>query len=388
MEVVLQTTIVIIFSSMVIAIFCDSLAWGRLSSRAFIRAKGPPAIITDSYTQDQIYNLRKNQGKISEITRTLALTIISFASLLLFGEIDIVSAFHHNFFVKVVSVIGLLYGLIYHFFIGPRQLAKESHESIKLYSKPGFREFFVPYLAKLVSFFTVIFGILSVLIINIIIGIQNDFDQLFTLTDELDRLLKTPEISAFNFQLISIKLVWVGDWISQSSQKYMVISLLLLFFILFVQSTFLGNVVFKSSVDKYKFVFWIIALLSLTFSAIYLPMQYSHFYNQTQVSLLRYVDTFQIKFNSPSNELPNLLSLEDFLFDHDVNWLILKIFSGYGNMAAAITILGGFVIKKVFLSDVKATVILSLLLPSGLFESLNKFISQIGLEDLKRNRTK
>lgn len=373
---------------MVIAIVCDSLAWGRLSSPAFIRAKGPPAPNTDSFTQDQIGDIRKKQGKISEITRTLALTVICFASLLLFGEVNIVSAFQQNMVVKVISYIGLLYGFIYHLMIGPRRLAKETYSPYKLYSKEGLREFFIPYIAKMFSFFAVIFGILGILIINIVIGIQNDFDQLFYYSNALLHMLQIPEPTALNFQLISMKLVGLGDWISLSSQKYMVTSLLLLFFIIFVQSTFLGNIVFKTSVDKYKFIFWIIALLSLAFSAIYLPLQYSHFYNQTQASLLRYVDTIQSNINHPPDELSNLVSLEDFLLDHDVNWLILKIFSGYGNMAAAITILGGVVIKKVFLYDVKATVILSLLLPSTLFETLNKYISQIGLEDLKRNRTK
>ncbi|MEJ2759663.1 MAG: hypothetical protein P8046_14380, partial [Anaerolineales bacterium] len=110
----MQITIAIIFSSMVIAIVCDSLAWGRLSSPAFVRAKAPPVANSNSYTQDQVYNIRKKQGKISEVTRTLALAVISFAALLLFGEIDVVSAYRYNITVKIVSAIGLLYGLIYH----------------------------------------------------------------------------------------------------------------------------------------------------------------------------------------------------------------------------------------------------------------------------------
>ena len=175
----MQTTVVIIFSSMVIAILFDSLAWGRLSSPAFVRAKGPPAPDTNSYMQDQVDDIRKKQGRISEITRTLALTVICFASFLLFGEVNIVSAFQQNIVIKAISIFGLLYGFIYHLIIGPGRMARETHGTNKLYSKKGFREFFVPYIAKMFSFFAVIFGMLGVLIINIVVGIQNDFDQLF-----------------------------------------------------------------------------------------------------------------------------------------------------------------------------------------------------------------
>jgi len=78
--------------------------------------------------------------------------------------------------------------------------------------------------------------------------------------------------------------------------------------------------------------------------------------------------------------MANLLYLEEFLLEHDTSWLILRIFSGYGNIAAAITIVGGFLIKKVFLSDVSTFRILSLLLPASLYRHLSNYFAQIGVE--------
>lgn len=382
----MQTTILLILASMVIAIICDSLAWGKFTSRTFINAKSPSGANLEIRTHKQFEDTQIKQGQISEITRTLALTIISFVALLLFGEVDLRLAIQDNLLVQALCIIGLLYGFIYHLFVGPARLANTSQGTIQRYSKEGFREFLAPYLFKLISFLAVIFGILSVLIISVIVGIQEDFNQIFKSTSELISLLDSSMIDTTSLQLISMKLVSFGDWISLASQKYMVTSLLLLFFIIFVQSSFLNQVVFQASIDKYKFVFWIIALTSLSFSAIYLPVQYSTLYANTQTTLIEYIDTFQSRIVNSSTELSSLLSLEDFLLNHDVNWLILKLFSGYGNMAAAITIIGGIVIKKVFLSDVEASAVLSLLLPSKLFNYLNKYISQIGWEDIHRDK--
>lgn len=376
----MQTTILLILGSMVIAIICDSLAWGKFTSRTFVQAKSPSAI-NQAPIHEHLEDAQTRQGQISEITRTSVLAIISFIALLLFGEVDLGLAVRQNLLVQIICIIGLLYGLVYHLFVGPAHLAKTSQGTIKQYSKEGFREFLVPYLFKLISFLAVIFGILSVLVIGIIRGIQADFNQLFISTSELMSLLDSSIINSTSLQLIAMKLVGFGDWISLSSQKYMVTSLLLLFFIIFVQSSFLNQVVFQASVDKYKFVFWIIALASLSFSAVYLPIQYSTLYASTQTTLMAYMDTFQSELANSSTELSTLLTLEDFLLNHDVNWLILKLFSGYGNIAAAFTIIGGIVIKKVFLSNIDTSVVLSFLLPSKLLAYFNKYISQIGWEE-------
>lgn len=182
-----------------------------------------------------------------------------------------------------------------------------------------------------------------------------------------------------------MQLIGFGDWISQSSQKYIVTSLLLLFFIIFVQSTYLRSVVSETSVDKYKFIFWVIVIAVLSFSVIYLPFQFSNLHEDTQNAIQGISYGLIDNTDLSTGQLADLLALEEFLLSHDINWLILRIFTGYGNIAAAFTILGWAVIKRVFLAEIDANFILALLLPSSLFGRLNNFFAHIGLESLKND---
>jgi hypothetical protein len=374
-------SILVILICMLIAIISDSLAWGKLCSQSRVNAFGPPVLDRGSLSAEQINNIRKKNGQISEITRTVAITIICFFAIVLFGNVDVFSAIQHNVLVKILFLIGILYGVIYYMFVGPSKLAKISDQNIQLISQRGFREYFVPYLVRLPGFFAAILGIFGILVINIIIGIQNDFKVLLNTSNEIFSLLQHPQMNLADHQIISLRLVGFGDWISISSQKYIVISLLLLFLLVFVQSSFLRRTIFEASVNKYKLMFWIIAIASIGFSVIYLPLLYFNLQHDVHNSLQDLIRSFQAAPPAPADGFSNLLSLEEFLLEHDTSWLILRIFSGYGNIAVAITIFGGFLIKKVFLSEVSAITLLSLLLPARLSDRLSKYFRQIGVEE-------
>ncbi len=378
----MQTTIVILLLSMVIAILCDSLGWGILCSRSWVEAKGPPALGQDELSEKQIYAERRRNGQISEITRTLALTTICMFAVLLFGYVDVFSAIQHNRLIQGLIVFGLLYGLIYYPIIGPSRLAKISHPQVRLLSKTGLREYFLPYLIRLPGFIAVSIGIFGLLIIHIIVGIQNDFSTIVKTSNDIHGLISNPEVSLIDHHMMSMRLVGFGDWTSFAAQKYIVISLLLLFFLVFVQSSFLRRVIFEASVNKYKWVFWSVAIASIAFSVVYLPLLYFNLHNDVFDSFQAMVRSIQAATPVPLDEATNLLILEDFILAHDTSWLILGIFSGYGNIAAAITIVGGFLIKKVFLADVSTMVILSLLLPSKVYQRVGNYLSQIGVENV------
>jgi len=185
---------------------------------------------------------------------------------------------------------------------------------------------------------------------------------------------------------MSMQLVGFGDWAPFAAQKYIVISLLLLFFLVFVQSSFLRRVIFETSVNRYKWVFWSVAIASIAFSVLFLPLLYFNFHNDVFDSFQALIRSMQAAAPVQLDEAANLLILEDFILTHDTSRLILDIFSGYGNIAAAVTIMGGFLIKKVFLSDVSTMVILSLLLPSKVYQRVSKYLSQIGVEEVENQQ--
>lgn len=381
----MQMTVLVLLSSMTIAFISDSLSWTIFTSPTWVRTHGPPVPDQNSLPEDVINKLRIKKGLITEITRTFLITIISLVSIALFGPVNIYEAFKNNLTIQIICLVGLTSGLVHYLFIGPYRLAKKSTQPMKLLSQKGFREFFVPYLIKLVGFLAVIFGILGALIISVFIGIQNDLSDLFGKISEINHLLQIQFNDLSYYQIISMQLIGFGDWISQSSQKYIVTSLLLLFFIIFVQSTYLRSVVSETSVDKYKFIFWVIVIAVLSFSVIYLPFQFSNLHEDTQNAIQGISYDLIDNTDLSTGQLADLLALEEFLLSHDINWLILRIFTGYGNIAAAFTILGWAVIKRVFLAEIDANFILALLLPSSLFGRLNNFFAHIGLESLKND---
>ncbi len=373
-------SIVIIMICMLIAIISDSLAWGKFCSKSRVNAFGPPVLDRGSMSDEQVFNIRKKNGRISEITRTVGMTIISLFAIVLFGNVDVLLAIQHNFLVKILIFTGISYGVIYYLYVGPSRLAKESDPKFQLFSQRGFREYFVPYLIRLPGFYAAILGIFGILVINIVIGIKNDFSELLNTSTDIYDLVQNPLINSADYQIISLRLVGFGDWISFSSQKFIVISLLLLFFLVFIQSSFLRRTIFEASVNKYKLMFWIIALASISFSVIYLPLLYFNLHHDVHNSVQGLIQSLPVAPPAPEAEFSNLILLEEFLLDHDTSWLILRIFSGYGNIAVAITIFGGYLIKKMFLAEVRTTRILSLLLPLKINEYLNQYFKDIGVE--------
>lgn len=359
--------------ALTIAYTCDYLEWGSISSKTFIKALGPKDI------EDQ--KERARRGRNSEYTRSTFLVIISLLTVVFFGTPSLFETITNNIYIQIGILIFFSHGVFHYLLVGPLKIRSNKKE-FKILSKKGIREYFIPYFIALIGFYALWFGIILVAVIAITNGISIDLQTIKTTSESLSNL---GTINIANLQYGSFLLVDFGVWIASASQKYVLLSLMVFIFIVFEQRSILKEAVLKGAYNWHKIVVWIVLLTLLGFSLIYLPslFQKQNINLQEKTRLL----IEKHKYASDSEQLyilENIVNVQKKLNDHDLSWLILKIFTGYGNLATMFIIGGIFLARRTLLKIIPQQMILELFIPSFIHEPFVKYMKDIGIITVKK----
>ncbi len=319
---------------------------------------------------------RRHLSRETDITRAVIIIILVLIGLQFFVPIQ--SELHEDKFVSVGDIYRnrilhltwiafVAYGLFHYSYWGPREAAKEMtlKAPFRFTSRSTWEEVIGPYLVSLPYMLAVVAGVGGLITAAIVLSVNVDLNDLQELSKKLEQY---PTSTANDLQIAAILLVDFGQWIARLSQKYIAASILAFVYLVVEQRSIFHKTILPESIDKIKLGVWVLFFVSLGFSILYLPSQYSRLH----VMILNAVEVNGTKFQN-LEELGVVMNVQQYLGDHDPQWLILQIISGYGNVLL-IVLLGTMVlVKNLFFSDESFLSFAKLLIPSYLANRLESY---------------
>ncbi|MBI4770870.1 MAG: hypothetical protein HY784_10795 [Chloroflexi bacterium] len=163
--------------------------------------------------------------------------------------------------------------------------------------------------------------------------------------------------------------------IARVSQKYVIAALLLVFYVVAEQRTYMKETLWPDSVDRLKVLTWTVLTLTLGFGLIYLPARYAGVHGGVQQTLEKVVRGL-----TGTDEASVLLGVQSYLETHDLKWLLVKVATGYGNLITLMLVGGGLLLRRVLFQNVPLIGMLRLVLPSFALRPLTQLMEQLEAE--------
>ena len=344
------------------------IAWS-LYREAAIEAFGPKVEPDELLDNTDIQSEMRRRGRLAEVARAIVVAMISTTILVIFGvsSIDSVSLFSNVRFLLLLDV-PILLTTVWCFYLGPRKLVGEdSRKTFRPWHRKSFRPLVLPYLFWIPYIVGVYYLMGGLAVLNVAEVALADYQNL----SGTPASLQVGEIQSMEDVLQgALRLAGFGRWMAVGAQKYLVVSILLFVFLIVEQHSYMEGTQWLGNLDALKIAVGLIFLATIAVGLIILPMEYGRAFSIFQAS----IETRFAKETSMA-DLDRLLSLQQFLDNHDLNWVFLSILTGRGNLLALIFLGGIVLIKRVFFEELPWQHVANLMLPS--------FITKRGV-DLRR----
>jgi hypothetical protein len=116
-------------------------------------------------------------------------------------------------------------------------------------------------------------------------------------------------------------------------------------------------------------------IFTLGFSLVYQPREYEVSHGNLQQQLLIFASG-----QADSEDLGYLIDLQQYLEEHNVEWIVVNTLTGYGNILTLILVGTSLVFWRAYFKDIPLSAVLALLLPQKVKELLDKIADSIKLD--------
>jgi hypothetical protein len=316
-------------------------------------------------------NSARLDAAISSVTRAAVVVASSSIIVVLFeGGKGGLAAFLQSPQFRTVSGVLTIWSMAWAFYLGPRRLASAQA------SEHSFREHTVPHIAYLPYNLAIWCAVAPITISAILDQVSRELRQIEAVFGNLASLVSgRPELSVADLLRGTITVGQSGERIAVMSQKYVAAGFLILLYVVAEQQTNMKRTLLPSSLDRLKYVAWVVIVVSVVFGMVYLPTRFAEVHAVLHDALAEV--SGQI---SGASELRSALEVQKYLESHGPKWLMLEILTEYGNLLTW-TLLGGLVfLRRVLFRDIPVAAVLELLLPSHLFTAFERLTGHLGVE--------
>ena len=371
--------------SFLVTYLSDYFSWGRFASESHTRLFGPPINLQKGTSTKDIINEVNRRGFVSEVTRSAIFALISLSSIYFFRKDNLFDIAINDLVVRTIIVTIFIYGIIHYTYINPKKLYVHSSKKYKLLSKKGFKEYFVPNLFSLFGFYAAFIGIFGTMVISMFSGINADLLEVGKRIEMINNI-NIKDIADLNYGIVL--LISLGKWISQESQKYTIIGLISLIYVLLEQRSNMRYTIHLETLDKIKIFVWAIFIAALLFGMFYVPINFQYVHDGLDMNVIPLSNTYrQMDKATQMSQMQLLIQAQENLSEHNIDWLLLNIFTGYGNLAAIFLLVSSYLIRQVFFKDFPLSRVIELLLPSFLANRLRNIFIGLGVEEKDIPRT-
>jgi hypothetical protein len=228
------------------------------------------------------------------------------------------------------------------------------------------RAYAVPYWVW-VLYPILIWGGIGLLTLGLILqSIFLDAQAFETLARNVTHLTAGSQVGAL--QLATAKLIQFGDWITLTSQKYTLTTLLIFIYAIIEQRSSMHVTIMESSVERTKLLIWAGLILTLSFSLIVMPWRYERLQLDIKQQL-----TIAVDQNPSLDNVKDILGVHKNLEEHDLKWLLIIVVTGYGNLVTFVVAGLSFALWRLFFGNVPLRNFIRLIVPKIVIRQIDRF---------------
>lgn len=358
-----------------LSLISSYLTWGPLTSPEMVDYFGPVINTKEEMTEKAWLERRRKAGMFAEVLRAALITlfgiiVIPFYSSSIDIRVVIENPFYQWSFVVIIILVVMWNG-----YFGPRFFAIRYSGGFRYFSKEHFVKYVRPYLVWMM-YPLFIFGGIGLLTFAMILGgLAEDIGQLQIY---VTRIKSVPLLEIEDVQFALIHLREFARFVSSISQKYVLTTLLIFIYVVIEQRSSMRHTILDTSVERLKYAVWTGLLFTIGFALVVLPLQYDGAMNHIQDGLVRLtVDRDQLVADQ---HLGDVLSVQQFLEDHDLQWLMLQIVTGFGNLFTAAIIGLSVFVWRLFFDKVPVRYIVRLVVPKYIIERMNRLAEDFSID--------
>lgn len=261
-------------------------------------------------------------------------------------------------------------------FWGPRKLMNEQMKDAHFWDSKVWKEIRLPYLMW-IPYLIGVYYLMGGFIVAVLGTCATQEIKVLSEASAYFKPIQGMDIE--NIQLATLQLNEFGRMISSYSQKYVMVSILALTFVVIEQHSYMEKTQFLVSLDIMKLGVVLLLVGTLGISLGYLPMIYSDVHKEVQCTLDEFVD----KLENPEGLSATLTTLSDTqeqLESHDFRWLFISTISGYANILTLTVIGGSLIIRKAFFDHIPISIITRLVLPDFIIKLLERTTGMLGIQ--------
>lgn len=364
-----------------IGLISNYLTWGPMTSKEMIILFGPliDAKDRDQVNSDSFLEKRRKQSLASERTRLVALIVITSIGLTFFSPGQYLSRLRQNMTFQASAVIIVLIIIIWCFYLGPKYFSIEDSGRFKFFSASSFHKYIKPYIAWLPYGIVVWMGLGLVSFYLVIYNVSSDFQTAEQALSRMNQLLINVN-SIGELQYAAFNLVALGRFLALVTQKYWIATLLAFLYVLVEQRSNMRFTVRASSVELMKIAIWVALISIASVSLVYMPSRYG----EIQIALLAKSEQM-VTPQTNDDELAQIIALQQYIEEHGIEWLMLRVIRGQGNIVTLFIVGLSLLLWKAFFKDIPLTDFLRVLLPHAVLKFIDEFAGNLEF-DLKMNR--
>lgn len=358
-----------------LSLISSYLTWGPLTSPEMVDYFGPVINTKEEMTEKAWLERRRKAGMFAEVLRAALITlfgiiVIPFYSSSIDIRVVIENPFYQWSFVVIIILVVMWNG-----YFGPKFFAIRYSGGVRYFSKEHFVKYVRPYLVWMM-YPLFIFGGIGLLTFAMILGgLAEDIGQLQIY---VTRIKSVPLLEIEDVQFALIHLREFARFVSSISQKYVLTTLLIFIYVVIEQRSSMRHTILDTSVERLKYAVWTGLLFTIGFALVVLPLQYDGAMNHIQDGLVRLtVDRDQLVADQ---HLGDVLSVQQFLEDHDLQWLMLQIVTGFGNLFTAAIIGLSVFVWRLFFDKVPVRYIVRLVVPKYIIERMNRLAEDFSID--------
>jgi len=382
MLIIIFLEIVFYFGSLI----SSYLTWGpKTTSDEMVDYFGPPIRTDRKLTEEEMRERKRKAGFSAETMRALLITVLGLIVIPFYSaSVDVLSILYSPFFRWVFCVV-LIFCSVWSIYVGPSIFCRKDQEKkvkegklkeeeiVKLdFWGKKYKEhkkiYLIPYWCWW-PYPVFIFGGVGVLTFMMVINsVVSDLSNLQSYSSSIDNILRAMT-DVEHVQYALVRLIGFGSLVSATSQKYILTTLLIFLYVIIEQRSSMRWTYLDNSVERLKYVVWVVLVFTIGLSIIVLPSQYQMFHSRLQ----KEVQKVSFDYVYPDH-LSDVLSIQKSLDDHDLKWVFLEIVTGPGNLLTlAIVSLSVFVWQNYIKGKVPPRTLLRLIVPLYIADRIDRF---------------
>jgi hypothetical protein len=362
---------------LVISLLFAFLAWSLYGEEAV--EKFAPDLKASS-NNEKFFRRRKTLGMLSEMLRAVEVAIIStliyVTSVESTAGIISLSELIGSPWFRIPVMVASSLTIIWCAYLGPWMLMNDFSKYKNFWDKHVRRKIRLPYLMW-IPYLIGVFYLMGGIIVAVLVGcVKLEAEALSGIENSIRSIQGTNLESILR---ATLELNRFGRSISFYSQKYILVSILAIIFVIIEQHSYMKKTQWLGNLDIMKSGVVVLFSTVLVVSLLYMPMIYHGVHSQLETAL----DSLMINLNVSSENTDPFIAMREmykYLESYDLPWLYGNIITGYGNIITLIVIGGSFLLRNFFFKEFPFNKITKLMLPSFLMNAIEKALGTFGIK--------